>query len=175
MTTSEKQKIANKHNAQKSTGPKTEQGKAIVKVNALKHGLLSKELLIDEENKNELEHLGKALRKELKPENSLELLLTEKLIADTWRLKRALRVEREMFDSDSKKTGFSSDEPQGLGKSIRDDLKYNDTYSKLVRYISSIERGFYKALHELQRIQNARKQGLSPNPAVVDVNVTNYD
>ena len=37
---------ANKKNAAKSTGPKTGEGKAVVKMNALKHGLLSKELVI---------------------------------------------------------------------------------------------------------------------------------
>ena len=45
MTISEKQLQANKKNAQKG-GIKTQEGKAIVKYNALKHGLLAKETVI---------------------------------------------------------------------------------------------------------------------------------
>ena len=44
MTVSEKQLKANKKNAQKA-GVKTAKGKAIVKYNALKHGLLAKEVV----------------------------------------------------------------------------------------------------------------------------------
>ncbi len=43
---SEKQVRANRQNAQKSTGPKTPEGKAAVRLNAAKHGLLSKETLL---------------------------------------------------------------------------------------------------------------------------------
>ena len=41
-----KQLAANGRNAQKSTGPKTPEGRAISKMNALKHGILSKEVLV---------------------------------------------------------------------------------------------------------------------------------
>ena len=41
-----KQLAANRRNAQKSTGPKTPEGRAVSKMNALKHGILSKEVLV---------------------------------------------------------------------------------------------------------------------------------
>ena len=37
---------ANRQNAQKSTGPRTPQGKAVVAQNALKHGLLARQAVI---------------------------------------------------------------------------------------------------------------------------------
>ena len=37
---------ANRQNALKSTGPKTSDGKAGVRLNALRHGLLSEEILL---------------------------------------------------------------------------------------------------------------------------------
>ena len=43
--TSEKKAEANRRNALKSTGPKTPEGKAAVSLNALRHGLLSQEIL----------------------------------------------------------------------------------------------------------------------------------
>ena len=41
-----KQRAANRRNAQKSTGPKTVNGRAVSKMNALKHGILSKEVVV---------------------------------------------------------------------------------------------------------------------------------
>ena len=43
---SEKQRRANRQNAKKSTGPKTADGKARASRNALKHGLLAKDVVI---------------------------------------------------------------------------------------------------------------------------------
>jgi len=56
--TSAKKAEANRQNALKSTGPKTPAGKAAVRLNALRHGLLSEEILLpgeDEEALRELE------------------------------------------------------------------------------------------------------------------------
>lgn len=65
--TSEKRSAANRQNALKSTGPKTPRGKAIAKMNALKHGLLSREVLVAGEEEKDLEGLGQRLRSELRP------------------------------------------------------------------------------------------------------------
>ena len=46
-----------------------------------------------------------------------------------------------------------------------------DTLTKLSRYERSIDKSLYKAMHELQRLQAARK-GKHPPPVVVDVEVT---
>ena len=45
-TMSLKQVAANRRNAQKSTGPRTAAGRAVSKVNALKHGILSTQMLV---------------------------------------------------------------------------------------------------------------------------------
>ncbi len=47
---SDKQLAANQRNAKLSTGPKTAEGKEAVKYNALKHGLLAKEVLLPGED-----------------------------------------------------------------------------------------------------------------------------
>jgi hypothetical protein len=44
--TSDKKAEANRRNSLKSTGPRTPEGKAAVRLNALKHGLLSEEVLL---------------------------------------------------------------------------------------------------------------------------------
>ena len=60
---SQKQLEANRENA-KLGGVKTEEGKAVSKYNALKHGLLSKEVLLKSEDEAPLVELGKRLRNE---------------------------------------------------------------------------------------------------------------
>jgi hypothetical protein len=95
--TSDKQAKANRRNALKSTGPKTPEGKATVRHNALKHGLLSPDVLLPEEDDTALKELSQRLRDELQPQGELEGLLVDRIIAATWRLRRLGRVEAGIF------------------------------------------------------------------------------
>src|SRR5215213_9264355 len=94
---SEKQAKANRANALNSTGPKTPEGKAAVRLNALKHGLLSRETLLPGEDEEALRELGERLRDELQPTGELENLLVDRIISAYWRLRRLGRVETGMF------------------------------------------------------------------------------
>ena len=170
--TSQKQIEANRENA-KLGGVKTEEGKAVSKYNALKHGLLSKEVLLDGEDEKTLIEIGKRLRTELEPQTELELVLVDRITANVWRLRRVMQIEREMMDDDRSDMGFSlSSGEKTLGAAFSYDFAHNDTYGKLIRYDSSIERGIYKALHELQRLQSARMGEKPPAPIAIDVDIS---
>ncbi|MHC4509558.1 MAG: hypothetical protein ACYTAO_11460, partial [Planctomycetota bacterium] len=95
-TVSRKQLKANIKNAQKG-GVKTADGKAIVKYNALKHGLLTKEVVITvgdgAENPKEFQALVDDLQTQLAPSGTLEEMLVEKVAVAYWRLRRAYRYE----------------------------------------------------------------------------------
>jgi hypothetical protein len=95
--TSEKQARANRRNALKSTGPKTPDGKAAIRYNATKHGLLSREILLPGEDKAALRELDELLREELQPVGELENLLIDRIVAAHWRLRRLGRVEAGIF------------------------------------------------------------------------------
>jgi hypothetical protein len=95
--TSDKHIRANRLNALKSTDTKTSEGKSIVKCNALKHGLLSQEVLLPNEDKVALEELGESMRAELQPAGEMDNLLVERIIASTRRLRRLGRVEAGIF------------------------------------------------------------------------------
>ncbi len=58
-----------------------------------------------------------------------------------------------------------------LGAAFRRDAIYAGAISKLSRYEAAIERSLYRALHELQRVQAARKDGKSPPSIAVDITV----
>src|SRR5215203_1624605 len=95
--TSDRKAEANRRNALKSTGPKTPEGKAAVRLNALKHGLLSREVLLPGEDEEALRELGERLRAELQPVGELENLLVDRIIAAYWRLRRLGQVETGIF------------------------------------------------------------------------------
>ena len=60
-----------------------------------------------------------------------------------------------------------------LGLAFVRDADGANAFSKLSRYETAIERGLYKALHELQRLQAARRaDGSAPPPAAIDVDVS---
>ena len=175
--TSEKQAQANRRNALKSTGPKTPEGKAAVRHNALGHGLLSRDVLLPGEDEAALMELGERLRDELQPVGALESLLVERIISSTWRLQRLGRVEAGIFAYElSEVRAIRSDsdiDTAMLGLSFIRDGNSANAFSKLSRYETTIERSLFKALHELQRLQAARSAGgnVSP-PMAVDVDLS---
>ena len=152
--TTEKQTQANKENA-KLGGVKTDEGKAVSKYNALQHGLLSKQVLMNGEDKKLLLELEKRLRNELRPATEIELLLVDRIAANIWRLKRALGFEKyEVISKYEEELGLKGDA----------DLFF--------RYETMLERSIYKALHELQRIQAARAGEKPSLPVAVDVDIS---
>ena len=178
--TSPKKTQANRRNALKNTGPKTPEGKASVRHNAVKHGLLAQEILLPEEDEEALRDLNERLRAELRPEGEMEDLLVEQIVAAQWRLRRMRRVEAGVFDWESSSARSEADEfrslPEGtsmLGLSFIRDANTANAFSKLSPYETTIERSLYKALHELQRLQAARRaeDNVSP-PLAVDVDVS---
>ena len=89
---------ANRRNAQKSTGPKTAQGKARSSRNAMKHGLLACHLILHDdlyEDPAEFDQLFDELVAGFAPQTPAERLLVERIAACYWRLRRALRFETQ--------------------------------------------------------------------------------
>jgi hypothetical protein len=167
---SDKQIRANKRNARKSSGPKTPEGKATVSNNALKHGLLSHKMLLPDEDQSSLVQLSEHLLSQLQPVGELESLLVERIITAAWRLRRVLTVEADIYEEERSKSYTGA--VNGLGMAFIRDANGANAFSKLSRYETTIERGLYKALHELQRQQAARRAeaNIVP-PLAVDVDV----
>jgi hypothetical protein len=140
---------ANRRNSKQSTGPKTIVGKYTASRNALKHGILSGDLIIMEEKRHDLETLRLGIYQTLCPEGAIEELLVEKISNAIWRIRRLTKAEGEFlsdlgssFGDSCLTLGFRGSNGSGL--------------QVLSRYEASLERSFYRALHELQRIQGMR-------------------
>ena len=95
--TSKNQAAANRENAKKSTGPKSEAGKAIAKLNAVKHGGLSPLPVLPEFEKPDAweAHLAGTLAS-LNAVGHLETILAERVALILWRMDRVARYEREV-------------------------------------------------------------------------------
>lgn len=175
MTTSQKQPVETVAN--RGGGAKTEEGKAIVSKNAIRHGLLSKEVLLKSESAKTLDELREQVTLELAPCGALESFLADRLVADMWRMRRALTVERhgseaarEVVKGEHMATIVYGSE-EGHGEAIEAAPFTSHLTEKVLRYLTAIERSFFRTLHELQRIQAARNGEDVPIPAVVDVNM----
>src|SRR5215467_1741355 len=79
-STSVRQIEANRRNALHSTGPTTAEGKHASRLNALKHGLRAKEVVIPgQEDPEEFEAILKELREDWKPEGHTEMHLVDQI------------------------------------------------------------------------------------------------
>ena len=88
---------ANQKNAQKSTGPKTAQGKNVVSQNAIKHGIFT-DSVIKGENEADYEDFHDKFLAELYPVGMVETMLAERVISLWWRLRRAERMQNQAID-----------------------------------------------------------------------------
>jgi hypothetical protein len=161
-----KQIVANRGNARQSTGPVTKAGRALVAKNAIKHGILSSEVLLEEECKVTLNGFSERMREALLPIGEVEELLVDRIVASAWRLKRLIKVEAAIFRQEMEVMFGSGGD---LGLAFIRDGNGADAFSKLSRYEAGIERGIYRALHELQRLQAVRVGKEVPLPVVVEL------
>jgi hypothetical protein len=80
-------------------------------------------------------------------------------------------VEAEIYEEE--RSNRYTREEYGLGMAFIRDANGANAFSKLSRYETTIERGLYKALHELQRLQAARRAEANVVPPLaVDVDVS---
>src|SRR5690348_5720808 len=105
------QQIANTANAQQSTGPRTEEGKARSSMNALTHGLSAADPVLPAEDREAFEKLVQDFTDEYQPQTASETRLTRELASISWRLDRIPALEAALLASAS--------DPIHLEKSIR--------------------------------------------------------
>lgn len=75
------------------TGPRTARGEERTKQNAVKHGIVSKIIVLQDESKAEFDSLLKGLREDFQPVGTMEEILVEKLATLLWRNRRFLIAE----------------------------------------------------------------------------------
>jgi hypothetical protein len=134
----EAQVAANQQNAQHSTGPKSAAGKATICLNAFRHGLAGAFMILADEVREDFDELHNGLRAEHQPETPTEVLLIESMAQHYWLKQRALRLQKFCFDDD----GYCDEKELTL----------------YLRYQTTHERAFYKALNTLVKLRADKRK-----------------
>ena len=160
---SKKQNEANKKNALLSTGPTTQEGKGVVCLNAIKHGIFAKDLIIEsgigKENAEEYHDLLTNLITCLNPNNQMEMLLVEKISIDFWRLRRVIRFESgsiQKFIQNTLKEFYSWGKQSS--QDIDDEIEHKKSLIEWnIQYIDSLKKDlvtFDKPIWKGENIEN---------------------
>ena len=90
---SDRKRAANRANAKRSTGPRTEAGKRRVRQNAVKHGLAAQDIIVIAGDYRESEEDFNALQQSLidywRPEGPIEIHIVQEILRTMWRQRRA--------------------------------------------------------------------------------------
>ena len=174
---SEAQIQANRLNAQKSTGPRTPEGKAAVAQNAVRHGLLAEQAVIRGEDPGEFEFYREQMLGELAPAGALESILAERAVGLAWRLRRAERIQTQVFDAmldrdaanpvrkllqsmrakNAEQSAEAPDDELALGRAVVRDFSNARVLDRLGLYERRIEHSLYKTLGELEKLRLLRE------------------
>ncbi len=191
---SNRQIEANKRNAQRSTGPKTKVGKSRSRLNARKHGLTSKMLIIVGECADEFDELRAELLEQFDPQSAFECELVERVAGLLWRLRRmpffeaaildarqatvtqdmridaAFQPRREYAQEEGEGDNDEDDETSDLqhsiyiGRSLIKDGRSGDVLGKLSRYETTLMNNLRKTL---QMLEEAR-HGVRGDGVIID-------
>jgi len=174
MMVSDKQLIANRENAKKG-GPKTEEGKAIVRLNAFKHGLFAEDLVLPDEEREALNELWERLIVELEPQGTLEEMVITCIVSTFWRRQMAVRLETNYLYEQFTLAMLAEEgeDLQAWTDFLTRELGKKKAWQNLLRYQTSFENKFFKAIHELERMKMARRGEAVTAPLTVDVDISN--
>jgi hypothetical protein len=138
---------ASRRNGAKSRGPKTAEGKARSAQNALKHGLRAQcFVVLGDEDLAAFDALEAALTAELAPQGALQAVLVRRIVAATWRLERAERMEAELFAQNT--SGTTS-----FGLAMIRDCNGARAFDTLLRYRGGTLAELWRALRTLKALQ----------------------
>jgi len=172
--------IANRRNAQKSTGPRTREGKAAASKNSIKHGLLAHQTIISSEKQADFCKERDRILSDLLPDSPMESMLAERIVILSWRLKRIDHIQNQTIDAlNARNTSSpltkltesllfkghnlpqadSSDSAHdlALGRMAIKDFSNARVLERLLMYERRIENSMFKTIFEFQRLQLMRK------------------
>jgi hypothetical protein len=131
------QTLANRENSTHSTGPATITGKQASSVNARTHGLAGAFTLLAWEEPAEFQSLLDSLTTEHKPETPTETRLVQSIAEHYWLMHRAIHLQNRLLESAA--------------------LDHH-TFSLYLRYQTTNERAYYRAMRELQTLRKEKRR-----------------
>jgi hypothetical protein len=128
---------ANRENAKKSTGPITDAGILKASQNAIRHSLTATLALTKSEQPEDAKQVIEALHLEFQPLGANEEILVHKMAEHLWHQKRANRLLVNLLENGG--------------------VNIETRIALFLRYLGAADRGYYRGLNELRKVQNARR------------------
>jgi|ERR1700728_4351 hypothetical protein len=150
----ESQIRANQQNAQHSTGPKSEEGKAASCMNNFRHGFTGAFRVLPSEDQDEFDRLAAALHAEHQPSTITETILVQKMAQSYWLSKRAQHLQDITMADDlpllDQKSGL--DAPAGLSEGK------TKAMALFIRYQTANDRAFHRCLADLLKLRAEKRK-----------------
>ena len=169
---SDRQAEANQRNAQQSTGPKSEKGKARSSYNGLKHGLYARDVVLPGEDVEAFDALLANMKAELKPEGQAEEGMVRRAADIWWRLGRTAAIEAGFLSpawSVDPRAEWTYTGGGMLVDGFRVALDQTKTLDQLGRYEARLERALKRTFDLLYQMQAHRRRITPDAPAEAPV------
>jgi hypothetical protein len=146
--------FANRANAQKSTGPRTVEGKTASSLNALKHGADAASVIIPGEDPAEYDRIVTEYHRDLQPQSALEELQVNIIIHSDWQRRRLQRIETNLY----RQLLSEGATPTEIDVTLLRDSPTGKLLRRIWSQIAALDRAAARALAELRRIDRKREQ-----------------
>ncbi len=175
MPASEAQILANRKNAERSTGPRTAEGKERSRANALKHGLTGAGVALATEDADEVERVYAAFQADFRPSDETGRMLLRRAATCAVRMERAVLQETAALNERvllaQAEAEANGDDPVEAGHLALFDPSKEACLAR--KYEAAAERGFFRAIkefrqHERELKRPAPKSEVAPRPTPVE-------
>jgi len=163
-------------------GPQTQAGIARIRAANTTHGIFSREVLLECESAGDLDAFTAGLYRRFEPDDEYECMLVDRVVDTAWRLARGRRAEtalannlyREALNWPENQCDDENDEEFIMlrHRVLITRIAINPGMEKLLRYETTVERQYYKALNQLERVQRSRQGDQVAPPAALDITVS---
>src|SRR4030095_3435286 len=141
---------ANRANAQKSTGPRSAEGKSASRFNALKHGIDAASIVIPGEDPADYDALAADYHRDFRPPSPSAPLHAATMLRADCQTRRLQRAEAALH-----RTLLAETPGASLAAALLSDSPAAKLLARVQRQIAAFERTWYRANTELRR---ARRQ-----------------
>ena len=149
---SDSQIRANRANAMKSTGPRSVEGKAVSRFNALKHGMDAASVVLPGEDPAEYQAMVADYEIELQPATPSERFHVDTMIQANWQKQRLLRAQAELYRDVIRQSGCRT-----LAAALQAETPAGKVLNRVQRQLAAAERDWHRANRELRRLREERE------------------
>ena len=156
------QYAANRQNAEQSQGPTSEQGKKRSSLNALRHGLTARVVVLPSEDMAAYRAFSKEITESLDPQTPVERQFAQTIADNQWRINRIRSIEDGMLAAGHSEAAGNFDtnhtEVHAAMTPARAFRENSQAFVNLSIYEQRLHRSMKEALRQLKELQTERRE-----------------